>query len=52
MNIGKSKDNFDKNKKLKYFNYNIYKHMVKNCQRLKKVKETRKCYKSNKVNIS
>jgi len=36
MNIGKFKDNYDKNKKPRYFNYNIYKHMAKNCQKPKK----------------
>ena len=45
----KSKDNYDKDRKPKYFNCNIYKHIVKNCQKLKKEKETRKYYKCNKV---
>ena len=49
MNIGKSKDNFDKDGKPRYFNYNIYGHMVKKCWRSKKEKDTRKCYKYNKV---
>jgi len=31
MDIGKSKDNFDKDKKPRCFNYNIYKHIVKKC---------------------
>ena len=39
MDIGKSKDNFDKDRKLRYFNYNIYRHMTKNCQKLKKKKK-------------
>ena len=49
MDIGKSWDNFDKNRKPKYFNYNIYGHLAKECRRPKKNKEMRKCYKYNKV---
>ena len=49
VNIGKSRENFNKNGKLRCFNYNIYKHIAKNCQKSKKKKETRKCYKYNKV---
>jgi len=37
IDIGKSKDNFDKDKKLRYFNYNIQIY-----QRTKREKETRK----------
>ena len=44
MNIGKAKENFDKDGKSKYFNFKIYKHMAKNCQKLKKEKNTWKCY--------
>jgi len=29
MDIGKTKDNYDKDRKLKYFNYNIYEQIVK-----------------------
>jgi len=29
IDIGKSKDNHDKNKKSRYFNYNIYRHIAK-----------------------
>ena len=36
IDIGKSKDNFDKDRKLRYFNYNTHRHMTKDCQRLKK----------------
>ena len=43
MNIGKSRENFNKNGKLRCFNYNTYRYMVKNYQRSKKEKETRKC---------
>ena len=47
--IGKSWDNFDKNRKPRCFNCNIYGHMVKECRKLKKDKETRKYYKCDKV---
>jgi len=49
IDIGKSKDNHNKDGKPIYFNYNIYKHMEKDCKKPKKEKETRKCYKCNKV---
>ena len=49
MNIGKSKDNYKKNKKPKCFNYNVYRYIVKDCWKPKKEKETRKCYKYDKV---
>jgi len=48
MDIGKSQDSFDENRKPKCFNCNIYKHMAKECRKLKKDKEMRKCYKCNK----
>ena len=32
IDIRKSKDNFDKNNKLRYFNCNIYKYIAKECQ--------------------
>ena len=35
MNIGKTKDNFDKDRKLRCFNYNVYRHMVKNYKKPK-----------------
>ena len=31
MNIRKSKDKYDKDRKPIYFNYNVYKHMAKDC---------------------
>ena len=31
IDVGKARDNFDKNRKPKCFNYNMYGHMVKNC---------------------
>jgi len=46
MNIGKSNNNF-KDRKLKCFNCNKYKHMVKKCWK-KKEKKTRKYFKYNK----
>ena len=49
IDIGKSRDNFDIDGKLRYFNYNTHGHMARDCQRLKKEKETRKYYKYNKV---
>ena len=49
MNIGKSKNNYNKDKKPRCFNYNIYKHIAKDCQKPKKEKETRKCYECNKI---
>ena len=47
MNIGKSKDNYNKDRKPKHFNYNNYGHMAKEYRKPKK--EMRKCYKYNKV---
>jgi len=49
INIEKTKYNYNKDRKLKCFNYNIYRHIVKDCRKPKKEKETRKCYKYNKV---
>ena len=49
MDIGKSQDNFNKDRKPKCFNCNIYEHLAKKCRRPKKNKETRKCYKYDKV---
>lgn len=31
IDIGKSRDNFDKDGKPKFFNYNTYRHMTKDC---------------------
>ena len=42
MDIRKTKKNFDKDKKPKCFNYEIYEHMAKDCQKLKKEKNTQK----------
>jgi len=49
MDIEKAKDNFDKDRKPKYFNCNTYRYMVKKCQKPKKEQNTRKCYKCDKV---
>ena len=49
MDIGKSYDNFNKDRKPKCFNCNIYEHLVKECRRTKKNKEKRRCYKCDKV---
>ena len=49
MDIRKAKDNFDKNRKLKCFNYNEYEHMVKDCKKPKKEKNTWKYYKCKQV---
>ena len=42
MDIEKFKDNYNKNKKLKCFNCNVYRHIAKDCQKPKEEKETRK----------
>jgi len=47
MDIEKSNDNF-KDGKPKYFNYNKYGHMAKECQLEKKEQETQTCFKCNK----
>ena len=49
MDTGKFKDNYNKNRKSKCFNYNVYRHMAKDCQKPKKEKETRKWYRYNKI---
>ena len=49
MDIGKFKDNFYKDGKPRCFNCNIYRHISKECIKLKKDKVTRKCYKYNRI---
>ena len=49
MDIGKTRDSFDKKRKLKCFNCNIYEHMAKDCQKLKKEQNTKKSYKYDKI---
>ena len=41
MNIRKTKENFDKDKKPKCFNCKIYRHMVKNVQSWRKKRTLR-----------
>ena len=48
MNISKAKDNYDKDKRPKCFNYNKYGHMAKECWK-KKENDTRKCFKCGQV---
>jgi len=52
IDIRKLRYNFDIDGKLRYFNYNTYKHIVRDYQRLKREKETRKCYKYDKCDYS
>ena len=49
MNIGKFKYKYDKDKKPRCFNCNIYEYIAKNYWKPKKEKETRKCYKCDKI---
>ena len=49
MDIGKSWDNFDENRKPRCFNCNIYGHIAKEYRKPKKDKKIRKYYKYNKV---
>jgi len=49
IDIRKARDNFDKDRKPKCFNCNIYKHMAKKYQKLKKEQDTRKCCKYDKI---
>ena len=49
MDIRKARENFDKDRKPRYFNSNIYRYMTKEYQKPKKEQDTRKCYKYNKV---
>jgi len=48
MDIEKSRNNFDENGKPRCFNCNLYRHLAKECRRLKKERKTRKCYKCDK----
>ena len=49
MDIVKFKDNYNKNRKPKCFNCNVYRHIAKDCQKPKEEKETRKWYRYNKI---
>ncbi len=43
MEIGKLNKNF-KDRKPKYFNCKIYRHMARDCKKPKKKKDTQNCY--------
>jgi len=47
IDIEKSKDNFNKDRKPRCFNCNIFGHIAKECWRPRK--EIKKCYKCNKT---
>ena len=49
MDIRKSRDNFDKNGKLRCLNYSIYRYIAKEFQKPKRERKIRKCYKCDKV---
>ena len=49
MDIRKSRDNFNKDRRSRCFNCNIYRYIAKKCQKPKRDKKTRKCYKCDKV---
>ena len=49
MDIGKFRDNYDKEGRSRCFNCNIYKHMAKKCWKPRKDKEMRKFYKCNRI---
>ena len=49
MDIGKIKDNFNKDRRPKCFNCNIYEYMAKDYKKPKKEQDTRKCYKYVKM---
>ena len=48
MDISKTKDNYDKERRPKHFNYNKYRHITKECQK-RKEKDPRKCFRCEKV---
>ena len=49
MDIGKIKDNFNKDRRPKCFNCNIYEYMAKDYKKPKKEQDIRKCYKYVKM---
>ena len=49
INMGKAKDNFDKDRIPKCFNCKIYGHIVKKCQKPKREREMRKYFKCDKT---
>ena len=48
IDIGKAKDNYDKEERPKCFNCNKYGHITKECWK-KKENDTRKCFKCEQV---
>jgi len=48
IDIGKSRNNFDKNRKPRCFNCNLYRHLAKEYRRPKKERKMRKCYNCDK----
>ena len=48
MDIGKTRDNYDKEERPKCFKYNKYRHMAKEYQN-KKEKDPRKCFRYERV---
>ena len=48
MDIGKAKDNYNKERRPKCFNCNKYRHMAKKCQK-RKEKNPRKCFRYERV---
>ena len=49
IDIGKTKDNFNKDRKPRCFNCNVYGYIAKDCRKLKKEQDIRKCYKCDKI---
>jgi len=49
MDIGKTKNNFNKYGRPKCFNCNTYEHIAKDCRKPKKEQDARKCYKYEKI---
>jgi len=49
MDIGKSRDNYDKEERPRCFNCNTYEHMAKEYWKPRKDKEMRKCYKCDRI---
>ena len=49
VDFGKSRNNYNNDRKPRCFNCNVYRHIANNFRKLKKEKETRKYYKYNKV---
>lgn len=39
INTRKAKDNYDKDRKPRYFDYNVYRYIIKDCKKPKKEKK-------------